>query len=106
MKPISHWNYRVVHEVVSGVHTFTIRECYYNGERPVLVTGYESHVAPFGETIDEFRRSMDTYQKARARPPLHLDPETQKLTRYEHEKHGPPPLDEDDELVAEELDDD
>lgn len=66
------WNYRVIHKIENGEHTYAIHEVYYNenGE-PWNVT--VNSTAPLGETLQELLDDLEHYIDAINRPILEFD---------------------------------
>lgn len=64
------WNYRVIRRRFPKENQYTIHEVFYNDAtgKPDGMT--EDEVSPSGESLDEFRKSMEMYQRAIELPVL------------------------------------
>jgi hypothetical protein len=65
------WNYRVVHREIDGEDVYAIHEVYYTAGVPDMVT--ENPIYPMGETWDEFRADLNSYNMAMLDPILEYD---------------------------------
>lgn len=67
------WNYRIIRKTAPGNHVFfEIHEVYYAADGATIESWTENPIAPYGETADELRRSMELMEQAFARPILEI----------------------------------
>lgn len=59
-----HWNYRVTRREVDGEVEFTIREVYYDIEKPGDIGWTESAIAPSGETLEELLEDLERMRQS------------------------------------------
>jgi hypothetical protein len=64
---ITHWDYRVV----KNRHGYSVRECFYDGER--LHSWTDEECTPYGESADEFLGDVDHIFDAYYRPVVVVD---------------------------------
>ena len=61
------WNYRIVGNKKLG---FAIHEVFYTNGKPNSWT--KDEVSPYGETLEEFKKSASLYRRAFLEPPLFI----------------------------------